>query len=89
VNPRACHETELTYAPAATPRRIAVVGAGAGGMMAAIVAAERGHRVTLYEKAAQVGGQLNLARRVPGKEEFHGLVDWFAHRIARPASTCA
>jgi 2,4-dienoyl-CoA reductase (NADPH2) len=82
VNPRACHETELTYAPAATPRRIAVVGAGAGGMMAAIVAAERGHRVTLYEKAAQVGGQLNLARRVPGKEEFHGLVDWFAHRIA-------
>ncbi len=81
VNPRACHETELAYAPAAAPRRIAVVGAGAGGMMAAIVAAERGHKVTLYEKAAQVGGQLNLAKQVPGKEEFVGLVDWFAHRL--------
>jgi 2,4-dienoyl-CoA reductase (NADPH2) len=81
VNPRACHETELVYAPAAEPRRIAVVGAGAGGMMAAIVAAERGHKVTLYERTGQVGGQLNLAKQVPGKEEFHGLVDWFAHRL--------
>jgi 2,4-dienoyl-CoA reductase (NADPH2) len=81
VNPRACHETELAYAPAAQPKAVAVVGAGAGGMMAAIVAAERGHRVTLFEKAGQVGGQLNLARQVPGKEEFHGLVDWFAHRL--------
>ena len=82
VNPRACHEVELAYTPAATPRRIAVVGAGAGGMMAAMVAAERGHKVTLYEKAGEVGGQLNLAKQVPGKEEFHGLVDWFAHRLA-------
>ncbi len=82
VNPRACHETELAYARAPAERRIAVVGAGAGGMMAAIVAAERGHAVTLYEKAAEVGGQLNLARRVPGKEEFHGLVAWFAQRLA-------
>ncbi|NJS40529.1 MAG: NADPH-dependent 2,4-dienoyl-CoA reductase [Rhodobacteraceae bacterium] len=78
VNPRACHETELTYAPAPTPKRIAVVGAGPAGMMAAIVAARRGHKVTLFDKAAQVGGQLNLAKQVPGKEEFHGLVDWFS-----------
>ncbi len=81
VNPRACHEVELAYTPTATPRRIAVIGAGAGGMMAATVAAERGHRVTLFEKAGEVGGQLNLARQVPGKEEFHGLVEWFAHRL--------
>jgi 2,4-dienoyl-CoA reductase (NADPH2) len=82
VNPRACHETELAYTPATAPKRIAVVGAGAGGMMAAIVAAERGHAVTLWEKAAEVGGQLNLARRIPGKEEFHGLVAWFARRLS-------
>ncbi|MFN4156978.1 MAG: FAD-dependent oxidoreductase [Gemmobacter sp.] len=83
VNPRACHETELAYTPTDSPRRIAVVGAGAGGMMAALVAAERGHHVTLYEQGAEVGGQLNLAKQVPGKEEFHGLVDWFRHRIAQ------
>jgi 2,4-dienoyl-CoA reductase (NADPH2) len=82
VNPRACHETELRYDPAAEPKRIAVVGAGAAGMMAALVAAWRGHRVTLYEKGPAVGGQLNLAKVVPGKEEFRGLVDWFAGQIA-------
>jgi 2,4-dienoyl-CoA reductase (NADPH2) len=84
VNPRACHETELTYDPASVPKRVAVVGAGPAGMMAAIVAAERGHQVTLYDKADQVGGQLNLAKQVPGKEEFHGLVDWFATRLKGP-----
>ena len=78
VNPRACHETELVYAPVKVPRRVAVVGAGAAGMMCAIVAAERGHNVALFERDTAVGGQLNLARQVPGKEEFHGLVDWFA-----------
>ncbi len=82
VNPRACHETELVFAPTDLARRIAVVGAGAAGMMCAIVAAERGHKVVLFEKDAAVGGQLNLARQVPGKEEFHGLVDWFATRLA-------
>ncbi len=81
VNPRACHETELTYPQAETPKRIAVAGAGAGGMMAAIVAAGRGHRVVLFEKAAEVGGQLNLAAQVPGKEEFHGLIAWFARQL--------
>jgi len=83
VNPRACHETELRYTPATTPKRIAVVGAGAAGMATAITAAERGHHVTLWEKAGQVGGQLNMAKTIPGKEEFVGLVDWFATMLDR------
>jgi len=87
VNPRACHETELRYEPTASPRRIAVVGAGAAGMMTAIVAANRGHAVTLFETAGRVGGQLNMAREIPGKEEFHGLVDWFAHMLDRTGVT--
>jgi 2,4-dienoyl-CoA reductase (NADPH2) len=78
VNPRACHETELTYPPTETPKTVAVVGAGPAGLMCAMVAAERGHRVTLFEASGELGGQLNLARQVPGKEEFHGLVRWFA-----------
>jgi 2,4-dienoyl-CoA reductase (NADPH2) len=82
VNPRACHETELEMAPSAVPRRIAVVGAGAAGMAAAITAAGRGHDVTLFERDGRVGGQLNLARQVPGKEEFHGLVEWFAGQLS-------
>ncbi|MEI4231499.1 NADPH-dependent 2,4-dienoyl-CoA reductase [Roseovarius sp. D22-M7] len=77
VNPQACHETELVIAPAARPRRIAVVGAGPAGLSAAITAAGRGHRVTLYDRADRIGGQLNMARVIPGKEEFHGLVDWY------------
>lgn len=77
VNPRACYETELTYDPVKAPKRIAVIGAGPAGMMTAMVAARRGHSVTLFEKTDEVGGQLNLAKRVPGKEEFHGLVRWF------------
>jgi 2,4-dienoyl-CoA reductase (NADPH2) len=84
VNPRACHETELTYIPTSQPKRIAVVGAGPAGMMTAIVAAGRGHKVTLFDKASEVGGQLNLAKQVPGKEEFHGLVTWFAAALAHP-----
>ncbi|NHB76366.1 NADPH-dependent 2,4-dienoyl-CoA reductase [Rhodobacter calidifons] len=87
VNPRACHETELVYAPAETPKRVAVVGAGPAGMMAAIVTAGRGHEVTLFDKADRVGGQLNLAKQVPGKEEFHGLVDWFATMLTAPRIT--
>jgi 2,4-dienoyl-CoA reductase (NADPH2) len=77
VNPRACAETELVYTPTSAPKRVAVVGAGAAGMMCAIVAAQRGHRVDLFEASAEVGGLLNLAKAVPGKEEFRGLVDWF------------
>ncbi|MES2846654.1 MAG: NADPH-dependent 2,4-dienoyl-CoA reductase [Pseudomonadota bacterium] len=82
VNPRACHETELVYAPAATVKRVAIVGAGPAGMMTAIVAAGRGHAVTLFDRAPVLGGQLNLARLVPGKEEFHGLVQWFEGQVA-------
>ena len=87
VNPRAGHETDLTYTPAARPRRIAVVGAGPGGMMAAITAARRGHDVTLFERADAPGGQLDMARRIPGKEEFAGLMDWFEGELARTGVT--
>ncbi|MDZ4087509.1 MAG: NADPH-dependent 2,4-dienoyl-CoA reductase [Tabrizicola sp.] len=84
VNPRACHETELVYTATDAPKRVAVVGSGPAGMMTAIVASQRGHQVTLFDKADAVGGQLNLARQVPGKEEFHGLVDWFATMLRGP-----
>jgi 2,4-dienoyl-CoA reductase (NADPH2) len=82
VNPRAGREGVLLYTPTTAPARIAVVGGGAAGMMAAMVAAQRGHDVTLFEAAAVLGGQLNLAKQVPGKEEFHGLVDWFTAELA-------
>src|SRR6056297_796323 len=68
VNPKAAFETELLVTPTAAPRRIAVIGAGPAGLSAAITAAERGHLVTLFDKAEEIGGQLNMARKVPGKE---------------------
>ena len=83
VNPRACHETELRYEPTDAPKRVAIVGAGAAGVMTAVIAAERGHSVTLFEKADKVGGQLNMAKQIPGKEEFFGLVDWFETMLMR------
>ena len=82
VNPRACHETELKYTPTETPKSIAVVGAGPAGLMAALVADQRGHNVTLFDKSDDLGGQLNMAKQVPGKEEFVGLVDWFKTSVA-------
>ncbi|MCP5374458.1 MAG: NADPH-dependent 2,4-dienoyl-CoA reductase [Hyphomicrobiales bacterium] len=81
VNPRACHETELVFAPAAAPRRIAVVGAGPAGLAFATTAAERGHHVALFEAGAGIGGQLNLARRVPGKQEFDETLRYFGRRL--------
>ncbi|WP_412460420.1 FAD-dependent oxidoreductase [Pseudomonas sp. SC11] len=83
VNPRACHETELNYLPAAVAKRIAVVGAGPAGMAAASVAAQRGHQVTLFDAAAEIGGQFNVAKRVPGKEEFNETLRYFAHQLTQ------
>jgi 2,4-dienoyl-CoA reductase (NADPH2) len=82
VNPRACFETELVVTKAAAPLRVAVVGAGPAGLAAALTASERGHNVTLLDRAKEIGGQLNMARRIPGKEEFDGLVDYFAASLA-------
>ena len=81
VNPKACFETELISTAVLNKKLIAVVGSGPAGMSAAIEAAERGHQVTLFEKAHVIGGQLNLAKMVPGKEEFWGLVDWFEEML--------
>jgi len=87
VNPRACHETELVLEKAAKPITVAIVGAGPAGLSTALAAAERGHKVTLFDKAKEVGGQLNMAKQVPGKEEFWGLVDWYATMLAEAGVT--
>lgn len=81
VNPRACHETELNYLPTTQPRRIAVVGAGPAGLAAATVAAQRGHQVTLFDSANEIGGQFNVARRIPGKEEFAETLRYFTRKL--------
>jgi 2,4-dienoyl-CoA reductase (NADPH2) len=82
VNPRACHETELKIEPASMAKRIAVVGAGPAGMACASTLGERGHTVTLIDKASDIGGQFNYAKQIPGKEEFHETLRYFRHRLS-------
>ncbi|WP_306328851.1 NADPH-dependent 2,4-dienoyl-CoA reductase [Streptomyces venezuelae] len=82
VNPRACHETELVLSPTRRAKRIAVVGAGPAGLSCAVSAAERGHTVTLFDAASEIGGQLNVAKRVPGKEEFDETLRYFRVQLA-------
>ncbi|MGV6394718.1 FAD-dependent oxidoreductase [Pseudomonas caspiana] len=81
VNPRACHETELNYIPTRHSKKIAVIGAGPAGLAAATVAAERGHQVTLFDSASEIGGQFNIAKRVPGKEEFFETLRYFGRKL--------
>ena len=87
VNPRACSETELKIEKTDTPKTIAIVGAGPAGLSTAITAAERGHNVTIFDRASEIGGQLNLAKQVAGKEEFWGFVDWYRTMVAELAVT--
>jgi 2,4-dienoyl-CoA reductase (NADPH2) len=81
VNPRACHETELNYLPVMQIKKIAVIGAGPAGLAAATVAAERGHEVTLFDSASEIGGQFNIAKRIPGKEEFFETLRYFGRKL--------
>jgi len=81
VNPRACHETKIVMKTADAPKKVAVVGAGPAGLACATAAAEAGHAVTLFDAAAEIGGQFNLAKRIPGKEEFAETLRYFRRRI--------
>jgi len=81
VNPRACHETEMPVTPAATRKKIAVVGAGPAGLAFSVTAAERGHDVALFDAAGEIGGQFNIAKQVPGKEEFHETLRYYRRQI--------
>ncbi len=81
VNPRACHETKLIIEPTQAPKRIAVVGAGPAGLSFAVTAAQRGHAVTLFDAGREIGGQLNIAKKVPGKEEFHEMLRYFRRQL--------
>ena len=83
VNPRACHETLLKYEPTTTPKKIAVIGAGPSGLAYATIAAERGHNVTLFDASSEIGGQFNLAKRVPGKEEFYETIRYYGRMIEK------
>jgi 2,4-dienoyl-CoA reductase (NADPH2) len=81
VNPRACHETELNYFPAENKKKIAVIGAGPAGLAASTIAAQRGHLVTLFDADKEIGGQFNMAKKIPGKEEFYETIRYFKKQI--------
>lgn len=81
VNPRACHETELNYLPTDNKKSIAIVGAGPAGLAAATVAAQRGHAVTLFDSEPEIGGQFNVAKQIPGKEEFYETIRYFKKQL--------
>ncbi|GGP74581.1 FAD-dependent oxidoreductase [Shewanella ulleungensis] len=81
VNPRACYETEINFTPTTNKKRIAVMGAGPAGMAFSVYAASRGHDVVLFEAKSEVGGQFNLARKIPGKEEFNETIRYFINQI--------
>ena len=81
VNPRACHETKMPVTPAVTPKRLAVVGAGPAGLAFAVNAAARGHSVTLFDALAEIGGQFNIAKQIPGKEEFYETLRYYRRMI--------
>lgn len=81
VNPRACHETELNYTKTTTKKKIAVIGAGPAGLAVSTIAAQRGHNVTLFEADSEIGGQFNMAKQIPGKEEFHETIRYFTKQI--------
>jgi 2,4-dienoyl-CoA reductase (NADPH2) len=87
VNPRAGRETRLVFTKAQKRKKVAVVGGGPAGLSCAAVAAERGHEVTLFEKASELGGQFNLAKRIPGKQEFAESIAYYAERIRRAGAT--
>jgi len=81
VNPRACHETELKYIPVKTKKKIGVVGAGPAGLSFATIAAQRGHEVHLFEADKEIGGQFNMAKQIPGKEEFYETIRYYKKQI--------
>ncbi|MFT7166596.1 MAG: 2,4-dienoyl-CoA reductase (NADPH2), partial [Parasphingorhabdus sp.] len=81
VNPRACHETELYITATTNVKKIAVVGAGPAGLSAATTAASRGHQVTLFDSASEIGGQFNIAKQIPGKEEFFETLRYYGRQI--------
>ena len=83
VNPRACFETELRYLPTLNKKKLAVVGAGPAGLAAATVAAERGHDVTLFEADDKIGGQFNIAKQIPGKEDFNETLRYFGAMLKK------
>ncbi|MGJ8713920.1 MAG: FAD-dependent oxidoreductase [Maribacter stanieri] len=82
VNPRACHETELNYLPTEHRKKIAVIGAGPAGLAASTIAAQRGHEVVLFDADKEIGGQFNMAKQIPGKEEFYETIRYFNTQIA-------